>query len=133
MSNRQRPSLKGRGSSIFFSEDAADPTEEASSHVSEASEDRQQRTASIRVDGNYSGAMKKLTFNLPLELSYGLDELQLKLRMATRSSVTKTEIVQAALERTIREVQDEAGERRLLADLGFDAAPAAAASTNDAD
>lgn len=133
MSNRQRPSLKGRGSSIFFSEDDADPTEEASSHVSETSEDRQQRKATIGAGGDDSGAMKKLTFNLPLELSYGLDELQLKLRMATRSSVTKTEIVQAALERTIREVQDDEGERRLLAELGFDATPTAATSTPDAE
>jgi hypothetical protein len=123
MSNRPRPSLKGRGSEIFFSEDdEADETE--ASGAESIGDGEASQTAVMpgneRGDSHYSGEMKKLTFNLPLELSFALDEIQLNLRRATRSGVTKTEIVQAALERTLREFQEEGVDSQLLTDLGLD-------------
>ncbi len=123
MSSRQRPSLKGQGSEIFFPADEdADETEALGPRSSRDDEAPQTPLTSANMAGNrrYSGEMKKLTFNLPLELSFALEELRLNLRRATHSGVTKTEIVQAALERTLREYQEDGVDSQLLADLGFE-------------
>ncbi len=123
MSNRPRPSLKGRGSEIFFPrDDDADETEASASPSTSDAKDSQTAVMPDNMGGDphYSGEMKKLTFNLPLELSFALEEIQLNLRRATRSGVTKTEIVQAALERTLREFQEEGVDSQLLTDLGLE-------------
>lgn len=123
MSKRQRPSLKGRGSAIFFSEDESEHDREAKSEPTDTVEGTRDTSATENTadEMRYSGEMKKLTFNLPLELAFALDEIQLDIRRATRSGVTKTEIVQAALERTFREFQEGGDESQLLDDLGFEA------------
>lgn len=123
MSSRQRPSLKGRGSEIFFSEDEAGQGDDnASESIDDGEESPTTAVAgSVEHEPGYSGEMKKLTFNLPLELDFALDEVQLGLRRATRSGVTKTEIVQAALERALHEFQRDGVESQLLEDLGFEA------------
>ena len=133
MSSRQRPSLKGRGSEIFFSsDDDAEPTDGSQPDaIGEGGEPRTTMSEDSGHRQSYSGEMKKLTFNLPLELAFALDEVQLNVRRATRSGVTKTEIVQAALERTVREFQEDGVESRLLKDLGLEPVREGVASASD--
>jgi len=136
MSHRQRPSLKGRGSEIFFSgEDGSDEAEASGAQPVGDGEDfpTTAMPEDLAGDQPYSGEMKKLTFNLPLELSFALDEIQLSLRRATRTGVTKTEIVQAALERTRREFQRDGVDSQLWADLGLEASRNRSVSERNAD
>lgn len=134
MSSRQRPSLKGRGSDIFFSEDETEDHDENAAESLAGNEEPDSTAVAERIEHepDYSGEMKKLTFNLPLELDFALDEVQLSLRRATRSGVTKTEIVQAALERALEEFQRDGVESQLLEDLGVEAVRADAPQAGEA-
>jgi hypothetical protein len=128
MAARKRPSLKGRGAEIFLSEPAAD-AERPHARIPEA---RQARTPEYpkagkpahpntrRPEGPYSGRKEKATFYLPEELLFALEEIWRDLRVLTHTKVTKSDIVQAALERAAGEFRENGAASRLLVELGLE-------------
>ncbi len=113
MAARKRPSLKGRGAEIFLTDPDAD------SERPNAGRPGRQK-ARMPAYG-YSGRKEKATFYLPEELLFALEEIWRDLRILTRAKVTKSEIVQAALERVAGEFKENGPTSRLLEDLGLPA------------
>ena len=140
MAARKRPSLKGRGASIFLSgseptarqpagipvrPNTIKPEHQKAGRQSGKTESSQHTgvmvspNAGMPVNG-YSGRKEKATFYLPEELLFGLEVLWRDLRIMTRSKVTKSDIVQAAVERAAKEFQKAGPDSHLLKELGLE-------------
>lgn len=120
MAARKRPSLKGRGASIFLSEGESGQkrttSQSARMPASATTSKTESQKAGIPANG-YSGLKEKATFYLPEELLFQLEVVWRDLRVMTRSKVTKSDIVQAAIERMAREFQKQGSSSLLLKDL----------------
>jgi hypothetical protein len=132
MAARKRPSLKGRGAEIFLSDPDANADADTEHQHARMPEARQAHTPQDPKAGKpahpnarmpaypYSGRKEKATFYLPEELLFALEEIWRDLRVLTRTKVTKSDIVQAALERAAGEFRENGAASRLLADLGLE-------------
>jgi len=86
----KRPTAKGKGADIFLGEEEAATAETAQDTV----------------------AKEKASFYFTLELLEELDQIRMQLRMRNRK-LTKSELVQAALEEMLREYQQRQEDSRL--------------------
>lgn len=86
----KRPTAKGKGADIFLGEEEAATAETAQDTV----------------------AKEKASFYFTLELLEELDQTWMQLRMRNRK-LTKSELVQAALEEMLREYQQRQEDSRL--------------------
>ncbi len=86
----KRPTAKGKGADIFLGEEEAATAETAQDTV----------------------AKEKASFYFTLELLEELDQIWMQLRMRNRK-LTKSELVQAALEEMLREYQQRQEDSRL--------------------
>ena len=129
MAARKRPSLKGRGAEIFLTDPNADSErppartpESQQARVPEGPNAGRPGRQNARIPAyGYSGRKEKATFYLPEELLFALEEIWRDLRILTRAKVTKSEIVQAALERVAGEFKENGPTSQLLEDLGLPA------------
>lgn len=120
MAARKRPSLKGRGASIFLSEGETEQkrTTNQSTRMPASTTTSKTESPNAGMPANgYSGLKEKATFYLPEELLFQLEVVWRDLRVMTRSKVTKSDIVQAAIERITSEFQQQGSSSLLLKDL----------------
>jgi|GEM_PF-1183750 len=136
MAARKRPSLKGRGAEIFLEEPAKPQPQPPKARMPEAPNsripespndgrraypnDRTPESPNTRMPENGGPAPKeKVTFYLPEELLFRLELVWQDLRIQTRIKLSKSDIVQAALEQALAEYQQLGPESRIVETLGL--------------
>ncbi len=133
MAARKRPSLKGRGAAIFLEEPSrptqiqalperphAGTPESPKASMPESPQTRTPEGGNTRTPAfAYTGPKEKATFYLPEELLFTLEVVWRDLRVMTRSKVSKSDIVQAALHSVLTEFQEQGADGHLVKALGL--------------